>query len=318
MKDYSRFTPWIARITSIIIASLLWYYVFNLDRITERIIIPIEFQNKPKDKFADYNFSNEVMLSEVSGKKEFVKNAINNQRHLKFMVDLKNAKSGPHEYKLHLAVDPTINKLLSKIRISPEKDVIHITFQKIIQKMIDVSLNIKATAIPDFMIIKTEFEPKQVLIQGPESILNNIHSITTEFKSLNNLKNDNKGSVQLAKLPNEVKLLNHKNINYKIIVDRGIGEVIITDVVVVQKKENFSSPLVLVEKNLKLEYIKYKGPYRVINKIDSSKLRAYINLIDISKPGTYEVQVTPQEIQDTTVVDFAPKSLKVKLKRIEE
>ncbi|HEO64342.1 MAG TPA: YbbR-like domain-containing protein, partial [Spirochaetes bacterium] len=276
------YSQWIIRGLAVIIAVILWRYVYNQDRVTRSTPIPIEFIHKPnkKDLFSYFDFSNQEVMAHVTGKKGDVKTAIDYLRsplYLKGVVDLGKAKKGKSVYpiKKEKALD---NKIFNEVEITLDRDVIHIPFQEIIEVTVPVKPLVKDLNGKQYKVLGWEYIPKKVRIKGLEDEINKIKSVKTKVHSIKNKKKDYTVKLSFKRLPRHVEILNAKTVTLKVKIDHGIRERVFKNVKVLTFGISPNSNLTIREKDLKLDSIIYRGMPKALNAINPKDVVAYVVL----------------------------------------
>ena len=330
MTNWSSYSKLFIKLFSLFIAIVLWYYVINLHRKSRSFTTSIEFRNTPSKDFwyTDFNFKKIYPIKvQISGEKE----AVDYLQSIKCYVDLGSPKVGEYKYKIKKEI-PT----LAKLAVELEFNEISITFQKIISKEMQVSPDVKITPAKNFKLLNSDYDPKTIILKGRENEINKIIGVKTKtynFKNRNenfNKKldivyymtneNGNVKNINLKNMPSDIaEQLKKQKINFsasfvrlKKIEMLNKWDVKVNDVKIINV--NIFSSLKIVEKNLTLNYIIYRGPHKFVKQITGNEV-AYINIGNITAPGSYEVDVIPQEIKNLKVLDYHPKKIRVTLKQ---
>ncbi len=305
------FSKWFIRVFALIIAVVLWYYVDTRERTSREIEARVTFLHIPVNLFTHFNFQRKVTFK-VSGKKEIV-NSINTRGfncYVDFDLAKNKAAAGTKLYKIEIDNPDTG---ISVEIIGDTK--IGIEFQKYATKDVEVKLDIKTKALRrNYKILRAEYSPKIVTISGPEKEIKAIKEIKTQKQTIEYKKDDLETTVAFEKLPDYIKIISDQYITYKAIVDVKVLKLRIENVKVIPVN-NIFSPLSIVEKELKLDYIIYQGPAKYINKINRKDVRAYIDIGKVNKEGTHQVKVIIQKLKNIKVIGYKPKTIQITLKR---
>ncbi len=306
MFKNSQYSKWFLRLFSLAIAIGLWLYVDDLNKKSRHITLEVDFRNKPQNIYSDFNFNNKIIEVEVKGKRDVV-NTISSQD-IDCYVDLSEAKPGTYSY------DIEIKKIHTDVNVIPNEKQVTIYFQPIIEKTVPVKLIHNITTKKMFEITKIKYSPTEVIIRGPEKDISKIKKVDTILLLKKEVHQDFKGKIRFKPLPKNVKIKNADYIMVNVIIGGDKKELRINNVKVILINSSFV-PLETTKKNIRLDYIIYKGQGKYINKVDKKQIIAYIDMGKIYKPGTYKLKVVPQDIDKLEIIDFKPKIIKITLRR---
>lgn len=164
----------IPKLTSILLAVVLWAYISSAKSGDVRFKIPVAIAGL-QENYVISKINQKVVQVEVRGDKDELKNV--SSKNIKLMVDLTKAEPGENKFYpvQYQKVDLTDD---FKIDLYPEE--LKILIEKKIVRTVKIIPRHSGHTEKGFMIGKIKLNPEYVKITGPESIINNIGVAYTE------------------------------------------------------------------------------------------------------------------------------------------
>ena len=302
----------IRKVLALMIAGVLWYYVYDLERSIEEYIIPIDFSEKPLDLHTDFEYKNEKLLVDVSGRKEDIEKARLSLGYLRSYVDLRGADEKTLDYKIELRKNGMMNESLSRLKIKMRKEEIRIPFEKVIRKRVPVVLRIKDEQNKENKILGISYNPRRVTVEGPASKVKGIERVRTRKYTVQGRTEDFKEELRFEVLPGWLRILKYKRVRVLVEVDIGVREEEFRGEEV--EVRGLGEGLRIIGGVLRLEYIRYKGPFKFLKRVGKEKFKTYIVINEESnKEGVGRFKIKAKEFEGVELVDFSPRELELKI-----
>lgn len=170
----------------------------------------------------------------------------------------------------------------------------------------------------DYMVSNTRFTPSNVVLSGPESLLDSVNAVYTDPIPIDNQVTESFEYRVAVRIPDGVKS------------DRGKVDVQVDVVKAVTMRTFYAVPLMTVQspenaKRLSPKSVEPKtvtvtlsGPKGVLSMMHSDELKAYLDLDKLDKPGSFQVDVKvvlESAHPDVAVKSFLPASAEVTVSR---
>lgn len=301
----------IAKVLSLTLSVVLWAYISSTMKGELKFKIPIEVMNLPTGMIVSKMSDNTVLVT-VDGKKDFLKNI--RVKNLQVTVDLKNPKIGvPKKYRLRLSkVDMPEN-----INITLSKKTVIITVERKIEKKVKVVPRITGNVKKGSIIGMKKVVPEYIVVQGAESLIDEIEYIYTENISVENESEDIAREVDLERMENG-RVYYSKSTVKVIIPIINYGDLFKVDVDITVMNPAKDLRYHLEDKTVKL-YIKYQGD----REIKPEFFNAHIDVHNakVAKRGKkrvireFPVKISLKKEMDVDIVSVIPEKVKVEIKK---
>jgi YbbR domain-containing protein len=171
------------KISSLVVAVLLWFFVILSGRAEISMDIPVTFINiPPKLEVFD---APDTIIVDIKGQERILKNLKKNE--VRAVINLHNAKAGRVFFTLSKN-NIKLPKTLVITGIDPE------TISLKIETQLNKTVNVKpsVTGLPEkgFVITDIKVVPDMVLLEGPKSVISKIYTIKTEPLDINGINSD--------------------------------------------------------------------------------------------------------------------------------
>ncbi len=264
------FSDPIGKMTALLIAYFLWYYVQNFSLEKLYISLPVTIVNAPENKIIDS--TNDIAIRVEISAYEDVSRRIEN---LRAIIDLSNYTTGVKSYPIILLNLPNdINA-----NITPEFK--RISIYDIITKTVPINMNIHSNNT----LTNITYNPKEVTISGSSQIIDQIKALTTDELKINNpIQSVISTNITITQ-PNKV-LLDKNSVNVTLF----FNQTNYTNEVIVPVK------YVGLQSNLQISFITnmYLKFVTKISNIEPLLLESYMSLdfSTITNTGKYNIPVT--------------------------
>jgi YbbR domain-containing protein len=197
----------------LLISTIFWFLNQLEDQYVTRIFYPIKYTDYPDDKVLVGEIPSKLEL-EVEGQGfELLEYKVDNLSPLLLQIstyDLKSQGEG-NSLLYYIAAEnikPRIAQQLSSnmkiIDISP--DTLFFEFANRIKKRVPVEPNIRYSFGRQMMLKEDiSIEPDSIEVSGPESVLDTVEAVRTQFRNYSDLTSDVTATLQLEKLHNQVE-----------------------------------------------------------------------------------------------------------------
>ena len=198
---------------SLVMSVTLWFYVLNsepleLERKIPLVLIP------PAGKAVNVQVPDNITVK-VKGSRAFVKNLFFQKE--KVFLDIKKY---PHEQETFaVTFDSTMIPVpfgVEVLEIKPEQ--IMLSLEKEIKKYVPIRVKLVGEVSKDLRLVKRDHEPKQILIQGPRSVLKKIGQLSTIPLDLSTLEGEGFLKVPLEGIDERVLVKDKVDILFKYLI----------------------------------------------------------------------------------------------------
>ncbi|MCS6985192.1 MAG: CdaR family protein [Leptospiraceae bacterium] len=172
----------IPKLFSILAALLLYLYVQQLQVREVKLNVALSYQNKPPGLALVGEVPRFVVVT-LAGREEALKfSAV----HLRAEVNLAMAESGRALYP----VEFDKRQLPENVKVRQIPSFVELTLERIVRKRVNVRVRTVGKVADGFRIQKIHYQPENVLVEAPESLINGIKEIHTSPISLDGLKDN--------------------------------------------------------------------------------------------------------------------------------
>jgi len=300
---------WHIKLISLLLAFVLWVYVQGLEEKERFVSVPLEVRNVP----SGFMISSDIpdYVSVVLKGKESSFTGIN-WNNLRAYIDISNSTGG--RIRGVARVDEnSLPQGVSVKEINPR--VVEIQVEKVLSKKVEVMPVIAGEPPYGYACTDIVMQPQKVTIEGPESLIESIDSITTEEINMSDLTESTVMEVSLASPGKKIYFPDSEKVKVKIeiVEEFVIRRIDVLDIKAIGLDEKFrvsfkpSTVTVLI-----------KIPKRLEQRQITEKIEAYIELSDIEKPGSYERPILFRSlVEDISLVKLEPLSTKITVEHAE-
>ncbi len=175
---------------------------------------------------------------------------------------------------------------VSNVRL--ESDVVEVVLPVEQTKTVIIESNLDIEAAEGYVIRSTRVTPRSIMVQGPESELENLTRVETELIERSELRESESIEVELL-LPEGIRLYNERTVTVEIEISQVIEEEHELSLDEIQI-ENLGEGLVIDEGQLpELFTIILRGPEDIIENLNTQNLGITLNLQDL-EAGSHNIQ----------------------------
>jgi len=171
------------KISSLVVAILLWFFVILGGRARISMDVPVAFTEIPQG-FEVYDAPKTVSV-DIKGQERILKDLKKND--VRAVIDLKDAKAGRAFFTLseHNIILP---RTLVVTGIDPETISLKIETQ--LTKTVKVKPAVTGLPEKGFAIADVKVAPDTLVIEGPKSVISKIYQVKTEPLDINGINSD--------------------------------------------------------------------------------------------------------------------------------
>jgi len=225
-------------------------------------------------------------------------------------IDLTNAKVGRNNYDIELDFYMDQNMRLST-SMKPRR--INIVLEETLDKNVKVIPRITGKTNKNVQVKRVNVNPKTVNIYGPQSLISKINNINISEIDLTGITTNYTISKYLI-IPKYV-IANVNTAKVSILFTQSVVSNTYTNINV--NLNNLKSQLKIeIDGGYKIDYLVLQGIENTIKNITYTNIKAYLDLSDINKAGTYkEVPIKLDIPESVTILEMSPSSVTVKAKK---
>ena len=165
---------WVLKGISLLLATLLWYYVGGEEKVDKIVMMPIEIINLPRDLVISNQFKKEIEVT-VSGPRTRIEEMI--ERDITRQINLAEAMPGTNVIENDNGAI-NVPSGVTVLRIQPSSIIL--SLDKLIQKQFPV-IPLTAGDAPSGYILKNlVMDPDTITITGPQTILGQVDELRTK------------------------------------------------------------------------------------------------------------------------------------------
>jgi YbbR domain-containing protein len=182
IKDFFTTNIWL-KLTSLILAIILWFFVILSGRADVTVDIPVNFINLPS-KLEVVDFPETISVS-IEGQERMLKNL--KKSNINALIDLSEAKTGKSFFTISRD-NIELPKMLVITNIDPE--TVSLMIEEQMSKKVTVKPDIVGTPEKGYAIVEIISSPDSFIIEGPKSLIRKIRTVKTEPIDINGLNSD--------------------------------------------------------------------------------------------------------------------------------
>lgn len=182
MKEFFTTNIWL-KLTALIMAVALWFFVMLSGRSEVTREIPVKFINI-SDEFEIVDYPKAISVT-IEGQERLLKHLRPNE--ISAILDISGAKPGRSFYTISRE-NIKLPKSFLVTAIDPE--TISLTLELQLKKTVPVKPDIAGAPERGFKIIAIKVDPETVTIEGPKSAISKIDIVKTEPIDISGIKSD--------------------------------------------------------------------------------------------------------------------------------
>jgi len=165
---------WVLKVLSLVFALVLWFFVMGERKLEVGYAVPLELQNVPEGMIVTNEVPSLVDVR-ISGPRTLLMNLRPTDIHIS--VDLKGLQPGLTSFK-RLEERLNIPSGLKVTRLSPS--FVDVKLERVKEKTVPVKVILSGTPAEGFRIADVRTSPGEVVVEGAESELKDVHEAVTE------------------------------------------------------------------------------------------------------------------------------------------
>lgn len=172
---FERFSEnWVLKVLSLVFALILWFFVMGERKLEVGYAVPLELKNVPEGMIVTNEVPRLVDVR-ISGPRTLLMNL--SPSDINISVDLKDLQPGLTSFK-RLEERLNIPSGLKVTRLSPS--FVDVKLERIKEKAVPVRVEIAGTPAEGVRVAAVRASPDQVVIEGAEGELKDVHETVTE------------------------------------------------------------------------------------------------------------------------------------------
>lgn len=203
---------WLQKVTALLAACMLWYFVGGEDKIDKNVMVPIEIINLPRDLVVSNQFKKEIEVT-VSGPRSLLLEMAN--RSVTRQVDLAAAMPGTMVIENDAKHIPVLRGITVQ-RVQPSSIIL--SLDKLVQKQIPVEARTSGRVSPGYHLKSLRIDPEMITIAGPYTTLSQVDRFFTRNINLDGAKQSMQLQVPLELEPAIVELIGETSVTAELVV----------------------------------------------------------------------------------------------------
>lgn len=204
------FENWLLKFISLAFAVVLWFFVMGESRMEVNHIVPLEYENLPKDLMIASEVPSSVAIR-ISGPRALQMNL--SPGDISLAVDLKGLSAGVSSFK-RLEESLNIPSGLKITRISPS--YVDVKLERVRVRVVPVRVVLTGEPAVGFKVKSFKALPGKVAVSGAESELKGISEVVTEGVDLTNVQESFSQTVAISYIGNYTDLKETKTVEVQV------------------------------------------------------------------------------------------------------
>jgi YbbR domain-containing protein len=223
-------------------------------------------------------------------------------------LDLKNVETPKDKLRVKVLYDvpKQMSSLFGSIKLDPE--YIELDIEKLIEKKVNITADTTGKPADGYRIGKIIIDPLKTTILGPKSILDKITTVKTETINIDGVKDSFSIDVNLNTEYNNVKGLKKVNIYFEVIRETNVYTFETNKLYFQNLKNQLKAE---IDTNLQ---IKIEGNESEITNTMIESMTFYVDCVNISKPGDYELYIRVKNPNNLKIISIIPERIIVRIK----
>jgi len=296
---------WHIKLLSILCAAIIWIYVDSIKEKEKFLSIPLQIKDVPRN----YMVSNDIpRFTKVVFKGKEDSLSLLDGSVIKAFIDCENSV-GPEIKKVVRIDKKSIPSGISIKNIDP--GIITIKLEKVKRKIVNVIPVIIGEPPDGYNFEDVLVDPKNVEIEGPESMLNTIDSVYTSEIDIGKLKTTTISEIEIKSEEKKFSLISNKKVSARIIIKEQyiIKRIPSAHISIQNLKDGLKPDLEVENVNISIRL-----PKRIENNFSLDKILVFIDLSAIDKPGSYTIPVLFEtSVSNITLIKIEPETINLKL-----
>ncbi|WP_419174926.1 YbbR-like domain-containing protein [Desulfosediminicola sp.] len=203
---------WVLKFASLMLATVLWYFVGGEDIVDKNIQVPIEIINMPRDLVISNQFKKEIEVT-VSGPRSVLKDMENQS--VTRQINLSNATPGTNVIENdNKAI--RVPRGVTVLRIQPSTVIL--SLDKLIQKSFKIMPVTTGDVAAGYDLVQMQMNPDNITITGPETVLSHADALLTDIIDVSGMSASRQVQVPLDLDPAIVDLIGETSVTADITI----------------------------------------------------------------------------------------------------
>jgi hypothetical protein len=203
---------WVLKFVSLLLATVLWYFVGGEDTVDKNVTVPIEIINLPRDLVISNQFKKDIEVT-VSGPRSVITEMTN--RAVTRQINLSNATPGTNVVENDIDSIP-VPRGITVLRIQPSSIIL--SLDKLIQKQFQVMPVTTGDVAAGYEFKELNMSPDAITITGPQTILSHVDALLTDVIDINGMKDSRQFQVPLDLDSTIVDLIGETSVTADIVI----------------------------------------------------------------------------------------------------
>jgi YbbR domain-containing protein len=289
------------KLLAFLLALAAWFAVGSEERTETTLQMALELTNVPKNLMVTNEIPSQLEVH-VQGPRSVIRELTNDKLHKQ--IDLSGVQSGTHtELLTPSGLNFPRGVVVTRIRPS----ALSIALDQSLIRRLEVQPVIKGLPAPGFEVGEIALTPKEVLVRGPESDINQLKVINTIPIDINKLSSAVTKDVELDFQNLPITYLDNQPLIVKITIRPKVQTKTFNNIIVVPNGAN--GPVRFIPSKVS---ITVRGPVTNLEHLRAEDLNGKVNMKNL-KAGWYEVRVTVDLPDGLELVKVSPEKLRVHL-----
>jgi YbbR domain-containing protein len=207
------FQNWLLKLISLAFAVVLWFFVMGESRMEVNHIVPLEYENLPKNLMIASEVPSSVAIR-ISGPRALQVNL--SPSDISLAVDLKGLPAGVTSFK-RLEESLNIPSGLKITRISPS--YVDVKLERVREREVPVRVVLTGEPAVGFIVKSFKAVPAKVTVAGAESELKGVSEVVTEGIDLTHVQESFSQTVAISYIGNYTDLKETRTVEVQVVLE---------------------------------------------------------------------------------------------------
>ncbi len=292
------------KLLALLLALAAWFAVGSEERTETTLQLVLELTNVPKHLMVTNEIPSQLEVR-VQGPRSVIRELTTDKLHKQ--IDLSGAKPGTHT---ELLTPNSLNFPRGVVVTRIRPSALSIALDQALIRRLEVQPVIKGSPAPGFEVGEVVLTPKEALVRGPKSDINQLKFINTIPIDINKLSSSITRDVELDFQNLPLTYLDSQPLVAKISIKPKLQTKTFNNIIVVPN--GATGPLRLDPSNVS---ITVRGPVTNLEVLRQEDITARINLRNL-KAGLYEAKVAVDLPNGLELLKVSPEKLSVRLMKL--
>jgi YbbR domain-containing protein len=292
-----------AKVSALLLAVLIWFYVSGEENVEVTKVIPVKYMLHENCVVTDTS-AGAVRIT-LKGPNEIIKSA---DFHKMFVAkNLTGVTEGGNVTFQVTGSQIMVPKYTTITSISPAE--ITVTVDRLTEKELAVQASLRDRPSPGYVVEKVELNPSIVKVRAPESFLSKASTINTRSIDLTGRTKSFTHKIDIDPIlgkygtaePVEITITIKEQSAEKLFEKTPVG-------ILHSPAQNYAFKLTPPAVNVTV-----RGPTETVSKTEVKNIKCYVDVADL-KPGEYELPIQTSMPKEIAVLKLDPATVKVSIK----